>query len=87
MSGEGTATFCKKCAFLWDVKEMRLCSSCEEHYHHFKYKTCFNCLPRLRKKELRQQREFEEHMAVVMQELEETNERLSDKDTSPSNTQ
>ena len=47
MSGEGTATFCKKCAFLWDVKGQLLCRKCRERYHDFSYETCFNCIPQL----------------------------------------
>ena len=49
MSGEGTATFCKKCAFLWDVKGLMLCSQCKTGYHAFQYNNCYNCLPNTRK--------------------------------------
>ena len=74
MSGEGTATFCKKCAFLWDVKEMRLCSQCQESYHPFRYKTCFNCLPQVKKKEVEGRHAFYAEMDAVMKSLEEANE-------------
>jgi len=52
VSGEGTVTFCKKCAFLWDMKEMRLCGQCRKNYHPFRYDTCFSCLPESRKDEI-----------------------------------
>jgi hypothetical protein len=43
MSGKGTITLCKKCAFLWDEKNMRLCQVCKEKYHKEGYKCCFSC--------------------------------------------
>ena len=76
ISGEGTATFCRKCAFLWDVEGKRLCSQCNERYHPFKFKTCYDCLPSSFKEELWEQRVFEEEMAAVMKSLEEANEGL-----------
>ena len=70
MSGEGTATFCKKCAFLWDKKDMRLCANCKEHYHHFRYETCFNCIPQWRKEEIEGAQKFAAEMDTVMESLE-----------------
>ena len=84
VSGEGTATFCKKCAFLWDIKEMRLCSQCKTDYHPFKYRTCFNCLPTSRKEELAGYREFATEMDAVMESLEEAYDELPDLDSSSS---
>jgi hypothetical protein len=43
MSGEETTTFCKKCAYRWDIKKMKLCDECKEHYHPFNYKRCVYC--------------------------------------------
>jgi hypothetical protein len=40
---EDTVTFCKKCAFLWDKKGLRLCRRCYEHYHSFGYAVCWDC--------------------------------------------
>jgi len=71
MSGEGTATFCKKCAFLWDVKGQMLCRSCRERYHAFSYETCFNCIPQRRKDEIEGYQKFAEEMDTVMERLEE----------------
>ena len=73
ISGEDTASFCKKCAFQWDVKEQKLCSQCNERYHPFRYKNCFDCLPSSRKEEIHGYRVFEEEMNNVMRELEEAN--------------
>lgn len=43
MSGSGTITMCKKCAFLWDVKNMRLCQVCKKNYHKAQYPCCSEC--------------------------------------------
>lgn len=43
MSCEDTATFCRKCAFLWDMKGMSLCQKCKAHYKELKFPYCFNC--------------------------------------------
>jgi hypothetical protein len=43
LSGEGTATFCKKCAFMWDERGCRLCKVCRTHYHDFAYPCCYTC--------------------------------------------
>ena len=43
MSGEGTVTFCSKCAYLWDMKGEKLCQRCRKHYHSFQYNTCYKC--------------------------------------------
>lgn len=43
MAGDNTKTFCKKCAYLWDKQGKKLCSKCKQHYHSFKYETCFEC--------------------------------------------
>ena len=37
------ATFCKKCAFLWDQKEMKLCRTCKSKFHQLHYDVCFQC--------------------------------------------
>ena len=68
MSGEGTVTFCKKCAFLWDVKEQELCSQCKKRYHSFKYATCYECLPQSFKDALREQRLDEDMMEECIEE-------------------
>lgn len=73
LSGEGTATFCKKCAFLWDMKEQKLCDQCKERYHSFKYATCYSCLPQSFKDEQQRAREFAEEMDAVMESLEKAN--------------
>jgi len=70
MSGEGTATFCKKCAFLWDMKEMMLCGNCKTKYHHFRYSTCFDCISEDRKLEIKEQRAFAAEMDARMAELD-----------------
>lgn len=43
MSCEDAATFCRKCAFLWDMKGMSLCPNCEVRYKTFRYDFCFVC--------------------------------------------
>lgn len=43
MSCEKTATFCHKCAFLWDMKGMSLCPKCKVHYKQFRFPYCFSC--------------------------------------------
>lgn len=72
MSGEGTATFCKRCAYLSDVEGKRLCSQCKERYHAFKYQHCYDCLPQSRRDELREAREFfDKRQAEIENALEE----------------
>ncbi len=70
ISGEGTATFCKKCAFLWDVEGKKLCNQCKERYHPFQYKTCYDCLPQSFKEEQREVREYAEKMDAEMKSFE-----------------
>jgi hypothetical protein len=36
-------TFCSRCAFMWDIKGMRLCSRCGKNYHSFEYNCCRKC--------------------------------------------
>lgn len=43
MSGERTKTFCKKCAYLWDVKQQTLCQVCKTNYHTFYETKCSVC--------------------------------------------
>ena len=64
-SGEGTITFCKKCAYLWDVKGMELCDGCRKHYHLFRYDTCYACLPQARKEDIPDYRAFEAEMDML----------------------
>lgn len=40
---ENTVTFCKKCAFLWDMKRMQLCSKCGQAYHLIGAALCAAC--------------------------------------------
>ncbi|MFH1227002.1 MAG: hypothetical protein V1701_03740 [Planctomycetota bacterium] len=43
MSGQNTATFCKKCAFLWDMKGQKLCPKCKIHYCYIFLPECDIC--------------------------------------------
>ncbi|OLS14234.1 MAG: Uncharacterized protein RBG13Loki_2142 [Promethearchaeota archaeon CR_4] len=43
MTMEGTVTFCKKCAFLWDKKHLKLCPECRIHYTKIGRQRCFDC--------------------------------------------
>jgi len=43
MSGVDTVTFCKKCAFLMDRKNKKLCRICKKNYHDIYYDTCHTC--------------------------------------------
>lgn len=36
-------TLCKKCAFLWDMKGVRLCQLCKRRFHAHKYRRCAEC--------------------------------------------
>lgn len=45
MAGEDTATFCRKCAYLWDEKGMRLCQTCNRGWHRLEFKRCSACAP------------------------------------------
>lgn len=38
-----TATYCKKCAFLYDIRDLKLCKICKSKYHRLKYDSCINC--------------------------------------------
>ncbi len=44
----GTVTFCKKCAFLWDMKHLRLCPECRTRYMKMEANRCFDCNERAR---------------------------------------
>ena len=43
LSCQETVTFCKRCAFLWDIKGMNLCSKCKVHYKGLRFPYCFSC--------------------------------------------
>lgn len=43
MSCDDTVTFCKKCAYLYDVKGLKLCERCKKRYHNKRYEFCFIC--------------------------------------------
>ncbi len=43
VSGEGTETFCRKCAYMWDVPKMKLCPTCKRNYAYFQYEQCWVC--------------------------------------------
>ncbi|OLS29420.1 MAG: hypothetical protein HeimC2_00500 [Candidatus Heimdallarchaeota archaeon LC_2] len=49
MSGKGATTFCKKCAYLWDIHKKKLCKICKSKYHSFSYETYWDCKKPLRK--------------------------------------
>lgn len=43
LSGEGTLTFCRKCAYLWDERGVRLCQGCRGAYHPHHQLHCRAC--------------------------------------------
>ena len=43
LSCKDTLTFCKKCAFLWDVKGMNLCPRCRVRYKKLRFPYCYSC--------------------------------------------
>lgn len=43
MSGEDTRTFCKKCAYMWDMRGCVLCESCKKEYHASYRDKCVRC--------------------------------------------
>jgi len=43
LSFADTATFCKKCAFAWDCKGLRLCTMCRSRWHSIIYPCCSTC--------------------------------------------
>ena len=43
LSGEGTDTFCRKCAFMWDQKGLRLCHVCRTEWHAHHEPACGVC--------------------------------------------
>ena len=44
MSGVSACTFCKRCAFLWDEKHVRLCKRCRKNWHDRSLPVCKDCL-------------------------------------------
>lgn len=40
---EDVITFCKKCAFLYDVKKKNLCPTCKSNYKNIGATTCYDC--------------------------------------------
>ena len=53
---------------------MMLCGKCKKNYHPFKYDGCFNCLPRRRKTEVKEQQQFEEEIMRRDRALEQAYE-------------
>jgi len=43
MSGEGTATFCRRCAYMWDKRGLRLCMNCCDGWHTPAEELCGAC--------------------------------------------
>lgn len=43
MSGEDTKTFCRKCAYLWDIKHLSLCPKCKKEYKPLRFEFCYEC--------------------------------------------
>lgn len=44
MSMKDTTTFCKKCAFMWDIKQRKLCEGCKTYVPFYVTpETCFTC--------------------------------------------
>jgi hypothetical protein len=43
MSGEDTATFCKRCAYMWDQKGLCLCPNCSTEYTPIGSRECPRC--------------------------------------------
>jgi len=77
LSFENTKTFCKKCAFNYDKREMDLCPKCKLNYKKIQYETCVDCLPegelkdRIREKqaEYNEMKEFRKSMNEMEHEL------------------
>ena len=44
LSGEGTGTFCRKCAFMWDQNGLRLCHMCRTEWHKHHEPACIVCV-------------------------------------------
>lgn len=68
---EDTATFCKKCAFLWDIKKKKLCNVCKKKYHSFGFKTCYDCNAPLREKMKKEEEEEEKFNKEMKRSLNE----------------
>lgn len=43
LSFKDVATFCKKCAYIWDMKGERLCQQCKTNWHHIALPVCSAC--------------------------------------------
>jgi hypothetical protein len=43
ISLKNTSTFCKKCAFLWDIKGVKLCPNCKQRYCAVYMEMCSVC--------------------------------------------
>jgi hypothetical protein len=43
MAGTDTATFCKRCAYQWDRKGLRLCQRCRDGWHTHERQQCSAC--------------------------------------------
>lgn len=52
ISGEDAQTFCEKCAYMWDVHNMRLCDKCRERYHSLQDRMCKRCARQERDKKI-----------------------------------
>jgi hypothetical protein len=44
MTGDDTSTFCRRCAFLWDMQGVRLCRTCLTNWHKLHLRACDACL-------------------------------------------
>ena len=45
LSGEDTVTHCQKCAFMWDMKGLKLCPTCRKNWIEIWTATCNDCNP------------------------------------------
>jgi hypothetical protein len=43
MSCDDTETWCRKCAYMWDIHHKKLCPKCKLEYCDINYEECYKC--------------------------------------------
>ena len=77
-------TVCKSCH--WRLEQgLRLCKECKKNWHKGKFKTCYDCIPPEKKKEIQERRDFMEAMAEedrrIMEEIDREHARYRDENS------
>ena len=66
-------TVCKSCHFRLE-KDLILCSNCGKNWHSYRFRTCFECLPKRVKQEIEEGQKFIAEMRAIDMLLDKASE-------------